>query len=226
MLSAILLAAGSSRRMGAHNKLLLPWQNTPIVTATAANLLAAGFEEIIVVTGHQAAEVTAAIHRLPETHRPPATHHPPATHPLPGIHPLPVRFVHNPRFEEGLTSSIQTGVREATGKGYMICLADMVLITAAEYDLLKKTWETTYALDPHCIGIPEYQGKKGNPVILPAALRQEILGHPEKEGCKELVRAWSDHHLRIPMPTDHILTDIDRPEEYDRLTGRISPANG
>ena len=197
MLSAILLAAGSSRRMGANNKLLLPWQDKPIVAATAGNLLAAGFKEVIVVTGHQAPEVTAAIYLLP------------------------LRFVHNPRFEEGVTSSIQAGVREAGGKGYMICLADMVLITTIEYSLLKKTWEKQYALDDHCIGIPEYQGEKGNPVILPATLREEILLHPEKEGCKDLVRAWSKHHLRIPMPTDHILRDIDRPEEYDLLSGRI-----
>jgi molybdenum cofactor cytidylyltransferase len=199
MLSAILLAAGSSRRMGADNKLLLPWQNKPIVAATAATLLAAGFEEVIVVTGHQAPEITAA------------------------IHPLPVSFVHNPLFETGMTSSIQAGVRKAAGKGYMICLADMVLITAAEYALLKNAWEKRYALDDHCIGIPEFGGEKGNPVILPAALREEILLHSEKEGCKDLVRTWSKHHLRIPMPTDHILRDIDRPEDYDGLTGQHEP---
>lgn len=196
MLTAILLAAGSSRRMGANNKLLLPWQNKPIVAATAANLLAAGFEEVLAVTGHQALEITAA------------------------LHPLPVRLVHNPQFESGMTSSIQTGVREAAGNGYMICLADMVLITAAEYTLLKKTWEKQYTVDDHCIGIPEFGGEKGNPVILPAALRKEILLHPEKEGCKDLVRAWSKHHLRITMPTDHILRDIDRPEDYTLLTGQ------
>ena len=194
MLSAILLAAGSSRRMGTTNKLLLPWQNKPIVAVTAANLLAAGFEEIIVVTGHQAAEVTAALNHLP------------------------LRLVHNPRFEDGMTSSIQTGISQAGGKGYMICLADMFLITPAEYILLKKAWEQEFSLDDHCIGIPEYQGQKGNPVILPCVLRSEILSHEEKEGCKEIVRNNSKHQFRISMPTDHILRDLDLPEEYIALT--------
>jgi len=194
MLSAILLAAGSSRRMGTTNKLLLPWQNKPIVAVTAANLLGAGFEEVIVVTGHQAAEVTAALNHLP------------------------LRLVHNPRFEEGMTSSIQTGISQAGGKGYMICLADMFLITPAEYILLKKAWEQEFSLDDHCIGIPEYQGQKGNPVILPCVLRSEILSHEEKEGCKEIVRNNSKHQLRISMPTDHILRDLDLPEEYIALT--------
>jgi molybdenum cofactor cytidylyltransferase len=194
MLSAILLAAGSSRRMGTTNKLLLPWQNKPIVAVTAANLLAAGFEEVIVVTGHQAAEVTAALNHLP------------------------LRLAHNPRFEEGMTSSIQTGISLAAGKGYMICLADMFLITPAEYILLKKAWEQKFSLDDHCIGIPEYQGQKGNPVILPCVLRSEILSHEEKEGCKEIVRNNSKHHLCISMPTDHILRDLDLHEEYIALT--------
>ncbi|HMI62124.1 MAG TPA: nucleotidyltransferase family protein, partial [Puia sp.] len=176
------------------NKLLLPWQNKPIVAVTAANLLGAGFEEVIVVTGHQAAEVTAALNHLP------------------------LRLVHNPRFEEGMTSSIQTGISQAGGKGYMICLADMFLITPAEYILLKKAWEQEFSLDDHCIGIPEYQGQKGNPVILPCVLRSEILSHEEKEGCKEIVRNNSKHQLRISMPTDHILRDLDLPEEYIALT--------
>ena len=189
MLSAILLAAGSSRRMGTTNKLLLPWQNQPIVAVTAANLLAAGFEEVIVVTGHQAAEVTAALDHLP------------------------LRLVHNPRFEEGMTSSIQTGISQARGKGYMICLADMFLITPAEYILLKKAWEKQFAIDDHCIGIPGYQGEKGNPVILPCVLRSEILSHKEKDGCKEIVRNNSQHQLFISMPTNHILLDLDTTEE-------------
>lgn len=193
MLSAILLAAGSSRRMGTTNKLLLPWQNQPIVAVTAANLLAAGFEEVIVVTGHQAAEVTAVLNHLP------------------------LQLVHNPRFEEGMTGSIQTGIVQARGKGYMICLADMFLIAPAEYILLKKAWEQQFAIDDHCIGIPEYRGEKGNPVILPCILRSEILSHEEKEGCKEIVRNNSQHQFLISMPTDHILRDLDTIEEYTSL---------
>jgi len=196
MLSAILLAAGSSRRMGTTNKLLLPWQNQPIVAVTAANLLAAGFDEVIVVTGHQAAEVTAALNHLP------------------------LRLVHNPHFEEGMTGSIQTGITQARGKGYMICLADMFLITPAEYILLKKAWSQQFAIDNHCIGIPEYRGEKGNPVILPCILRSEILSHEEKEGCKEIVRNNSQHQFLISMPTDHILRDLDTTEEYTSLISR------
>ena len=194
MLSAILLAAGSSRRMGAHNnKLLLPWHERTIVASTAANLLAAGLKEVIVVTGYEAPKIIDALKCLP------------------------LQFTHNPAFDDGMTSSIQTGVREAHGDGYMICLADMVLISPAEYAQLASAWEQQYLLDPYCIGIPEYRGEKGNPVIFPAALRVSILSHPEKEGCRELVRHNQSHQLHIDMPYDHILRDIDRPEDYALL---------
>jgi len=199
MLTAILLAAGTSRRMGDDNKLLLPWKSQAIVAVTATNLLAAGLEEIIVVTGHEAPQIGEA------------------------LKDLPLRFIHNPIYREGMTSSIQAGVRLANGNGFMICLADMVLISPAEYAQVAAAWEKGRALDDHCIGIPEYQGEKGNPVILPATLREQILTHPEKEGCRELVRLYKSHQLRIPMPHDHVLRDIDRPEDYTLLNRLILP---
>lgn len=199
MLSAILLAAGSSRRMGDKNKLLLPWKDTPVITTTATHLLAAGLKEIMVVTGYEAPRIIDALKGLP------------------------LQFIHNPAYEEGMTSSIQAGVRHATGEGYMICLADMVMISPAEYTHLASEWEKRYTLDDHCIGIPEYQGRKGNPVILPATLRKDILSHPEKEGCRDLVRLHQTHQFRIEMPTDHVLKDIDRPEDYALLRELIHP---
>jgi molybdenum cofactor cytidylyltransferase len=199
MLTAILLAAGTSRRMGDDNKLLLPWKGQAIVAVTAINLLAAGLEEIIVVTGYEAPKIADA------------------------LKDLPLRFTHNPAYGEGMTSSIQAGVRLAGGNGFMICLADMVLISPAEYAQLAAAWEKGHTLDDHCIGIPEYQGEKGNPVILPSTLREQILSHPEKEGCRGLVRLYQSHHLHIPMPHDHILRDIDRPEDYTLLNRLILP---
>jgi molybdenum cofactor cytidylyltransferase len=199
MVSAILLAAGSSRRMGDKNKLLLPWQDKPVITTTATHLLAAGLQEIIVVTGYEAPLIEDA------------------------LQDLPLQFVHNPAYEEGMTSSIRSGVRQATGHGYMICLSDMVMIGPAEYTQLASAWEKRYTLDDHCIGIPEYKGQKGNPVILPATLHNDILSHPEKEGCRDLVRLHQAHHLHIPMPTDHILKDIDRPEDYALLKELVHP---
>lgn len=194
MISAILLAAGSSVRMGAVNKLLLPWQDATIVAATTTRLLTAAPGEIIVVTGHQAPEIRKALHALP------------------------VHFIHNPSFATGLTSSIRTGVGIARGEGYMICLADMVLITPEEYALLFTAFQHQHFLDDRCIILPDFKDTIGNPVIFSAAYRSDILNHPENEGCKTLVRSNKTHHLRVTMPSDHVLRDIDYPDDYKALT--------
>ena len=195
MVTAILLAAGSSRRMGASNKLLLPWKGKPLAVVTAEHILAAGVGELIIVTGHQASETAAAFSHLP------------------------ARIIHNPHHEQGMTASIQTGVGIATGQGYLICLADMALITPEEYILLIKAFESEYSRNIHCILLPEYQGRKGNPVLFSAAWRESILQHPEEDGCRTLVRNNPQHHCRITMPTDHILRDIDSPTDYQQLLG-------
>jgi len=193
MVTAILLAAGSSRRMGASNKLLLPWKGKPLVAVTAENIWAAGIGELVIVTGHQASETSAALSHLP------------------------ARIIHNPEHEKGMTGSIQAGVLASTGQGYLICLADMALITPEEYILLLTAFDREYSRDVQCILLPEYQGRKGNPVLFSAAWRESILQHPEEDGCRTLVRKYPQHHCRIPMPTDHILHDIDSPGDYEQL---------
>lgn len=192
-LSAIILAAGASRRMENKNKLLLPYRGTTVLAHTAGNILSAGYTDVIVVTGHEAAAVQKAVRHLP------------------------VRCINNEQHEKGMTGSIQTGVREATGDGYMICLSDMVLITPEEYSLLQKAFETRYSQDQRCICLPEYRGTKGNPVIFSAFYREAILRHPEKEGCKGIVRAHPQHQYRVEMPSDSILKDMDDPEQYQSL---------
>lgn len=196
MLSAILLAAGSSRRMGPANKLLLPWQDHTVIYHTAEQLSAAGIGELIVVTGHQQTAIRTA------------------------LQPLPVLFTHNPIHHSGMTGSIQTGIRHAHGHGYMICLGDMTLLTTNDYVLLKTAFEQQYRLNSRCIILPEYQGQTGNPVTFSHVYRDALLSLPEQEGARSLVRANTQHHFRITMPDDHILRDLDTPGDYDTLIHR------
>jgi molybdenum cofactor cytidylyltransferase len=193
MVTAILLAAGSSRRMGGPNKLLLPWKGRPLISATTENILAAGVGELILVTGHQAPAITAA------------------------VSDRPIHIIHNPHYEQGMTSSIRAGAAAAHGQGLMICLADMVLITPEEYSHLITAFTQEYSRDSKCILLPGYQGRKGNPVLFSSSWREAILQHPEEDGCRTLVRNNPGHQHHIPMPTDHILQDIDSPGDYEQF---------
>jgi molybdenum cofactor cytidylyltransferase len=193
MISAIVLAAGLSTRMGSENKLLLPLNGITIIETTLQHLLDAGIEEIIVVTGHEAAEVTAAIQHLP------------------------VAIIHNSMYERGMTTSIQKGVEAATGDGYMICLADMFTILSSEYTSLATGFKKHLLFDQDCICIPRYKNEKGNPVIFAASYKTDILLHREMEGCKAIVQSNKKHIRWIDMDTAHILEDLDYPDDYKKI---------
>lgn len=193
MLSAIVLAAGQSKRMGKVNKLLLPYKGKTVIEIVVENILSAGLGEVIVVTGHEEEKLRNALKNLA------------------------VDFVHNPRYLTGMTSSIQEGIRPAEGKGYMICLSDMLLISADEYALLKNGFEKQLLLDDKCICLPVYNEAKGNPVIFSSWYRAAILSHQPKEGCKEIVNANKMNNFLVVMNTPHVLKDIDYPQDYEFL---------
>jgi len=192
MLTAIVLAAGSSRRMG-KNKLLLPYTGSPLLTYVVGNILAAKVGPVIVVTGYDAERIGEA------------------------LKDLRVQMVHNPGYETGMTSSIQAGVNAAGGEGYMICLSDMALISPGEYRLLKTAFDKEYRRDKACIIQPTYDNQTGNPVTFSAAWRQAILEHPGPEGCKSILRSHTDNCYQVEMLTSSVLQDVDWPEDYDRL---------
>lgn len=193
MVSAIVLAAGSSRRMGNVNKLLLAYKSKPILVHVIENIFTAGISDVIVVGGYEAENVKNALAGLP------------------------VHFILNEDHNTGLTTSIQQGILHAQGNGYMICLADMVLIEPAEYLLLVKSFEDQLAIDPGCICLPAFNNHKGNPVIFSSLYRQAILDHHEVEGCKTIVELHKEHVCTINMNTDHVLRDIDNPEDVGLL---------
>ncbi len=208
MVSAIVLAAGMSRRMGKENKLLLPFSGKTMLETTIGNILMArditprtayqeAALEIIVVTGHEADRVRAAIQHLPVT------------------------IVHNPDYTTGMTGTIQAGVRQASGKGYMICLADMPLVNPSDYSLLMHSFEGQVALNPKCICLPGYRQEQGNPVIFSAWYRDAILAHKAPEGCREIAQAHRDFIFRVSMPADSILRDIDDEGDYRQTVEQL-----
>ena len=92
MVSAIILAAGLSKRMGNTNKLLLPYKNKTVIATVTENIIAGGIEDIIIVTGFETDKIQDALKGLP------------------------VRFADNKDYEKGMTTSIQQGVAVAKGE--------------------------------------------------------------------------------------------------------------
>jgi molybdenum cofactor cytidylyltransferase len=229
-LTAIVLAAGLSRRMGKDNKLLLPFGETTILETALAHILKAELGETLVVVGHEADDIVSILmpnlkfdmsslkretpNLKPETQnlKLETSNLKPETSNL--------KLQTNNDYEKGMTTTIQIGVEAANDKsvGYMICLSDMPFITPAEYQFLKEQFLTIWAKDPQAIVQPTFEGKRGNPTIFSSMYKKDILNLTYTEGCKPIVQANVQHVYLVEMPTDSVLKDIDSKEEYTKFT--------
>jgi molybdenum cofactor cytidylyltransferase len=196
MITAIVLAAGYSRRMG-RNKLLLVYKGRPLFAHVLECILTAKVGRVVVVTGFEANKVAAAIAGMD------------------------VQIVHHPEYEKGMTSTIQAGVKASEGEGYMICLSDMPYINPEEYKVLKDAFHQQYERDKACIVQPSYDNQIGNPVTFSAFWRKDILANTDPEGCKNIVRLHRENVYRVEMSTPAVLQDIDCQDDYDRLSEGI-----
>jgi len=193
--SAILLAAGESRRMSGINKLMLAVEGEPLLRHTVKTLLASRLGEVVVVLGHQAEEARILLHELE------------------------VRTVVNSHYREGQMSSVHCGLEALTRQcdGVMICLTDQPMLTAQDIDALIDA----FGRRGGSIIVPTYQGRRGNPIVFAYAHRAEILGGGRNLGCKRLIERNPDLVRTMEMDTDHVVFDLDTPEDYARLQARL-----
>lgn len=193
--SAIVLAAGLSRRMGRENKMGLLYKGKPIVHHVIDQLEKSVAFETIIVTSEVSQDLFA--------------HH---------------EIVLNENYASGMTSSIQAGVKASSNQsdGYMICLGDQPLILTEDYDQIIQAFGESLKSDPNAILLPSFEGKKGNPVIFSYKHRPAILNHPQPEGCKEIVQSNKEHVVFAALNTPGILQDVDRPEDYEELINQKS----
>ncbi|HXG63809.1 MAG TPA: nucleotidyltransferase family protein [Blastocatellia bacterium] len=190
MISAILLAAGESRRMGRF-KQLLPFAGKTFVECCVDNLLASHVGEIIVVTGHRADDVRDALGNRP------------------------VRFAHNPDYLSGMSSSVKCGMQALSPdvRAVLVALVDQPQIGPEIINQIIAAYESNRPL----IVVPDYEGRKGHPVLFDAGLKGEILAMDPVQGLRQVVHAHTDQTLRIAIASDAVLTDFDYPEDYARL---------
>ncbi len=182
--TAVLLAAGSSRRMGSENKLLLPLGGKPMVVWVAEALERSCANELVVVLGHEAERVQEALRGYK------------------------FRFTYNAGYLEGMTSSIQAGIRAAAegSLGWLICLGDMPWLEAGDYDRMLEA-----VSGGEEILVPVYEGRRGNPVFFSRHFRELLLAHSEPEGCRGVVLSHGGCVREVPFEHNRIFRDVDVP---------------
>jgi molybdenum cofactor cytidylyltransferase len=186
-IAAVVLAAGRSTRMGGPNKLLAEIARRPLVRIAAEEALASRASPVIVVTGHQRAEVEKVLAGLP------------------------VQLVHNPSFADGLGTSVRAGIAAvpADADGAIVCLGDMPQVDRALIDRL------IGAFDPDrgaLIVMPTFEGKRGNPVLWSRRFFPDLMAIEGDVGARHLIAGYGEAAVEVPVGGKAALVDVDTPE--------------
>jgi len=197
MISAVLLAAGKSERMGRF-KQLLPLGRKTFVECCVDNLLASGLDEVIVVTGHNEEAVRSVLAGRP------------------------VQFAYNVDYGLGMASSIVRGFRSvsASNDAVMIALADQPLITPEAIKQLIRAYQRSSPL----ITIPRYLGRTGHPIIIAKRLASEIESMDLQVGLRQVIAANISKVHYVEVDEEGILLDFDYPEEYRQIENLDQPS--
>ncbi len=214
--AGIVAAAGLSVRMG-RPKQLLPWGNYTVLTAVVHHLVAGGVDPVVVVIGHQANDMRAALQNAP------------------------AYVVENPEYLTGeMFSSYRTGIRylldlchggdaiqkgvahsqstagawrKRTYLGCLLALGDQPHIPISAIKEVVKQAQRT----PDRLVIPSYAMRRGHPFYLPERFWAELLALGEAATLRDVVEAHKDEIVYVAVDTDAILRDLDTPTDYRAL---------
>jgi molybdenum cofactor cytidylyltransferase len=200
---AIILAAGSSSRMGAgRHKLLLPLAGRPVLEYVIEAALASQARPIIIVLGHQADQVRSLINAYVD--------HPDVT------------IVENARYLQGMSTSLHAGIHALRTMSNtqgpevgsaLVILGDQPLMTTTIIDTLIATWRKTEKR----IVAPLYDGRRGNPVLFDASLFAELLQTTGDEGGRSVIERHNPDMATVEIGNAMASYDVDTWEAYQQV---------
>ena len=187
-ISALILAAGESTRMG-RLKQLLPWDGTTLIDWQVRQMLEAGAGEVVVVLGHEAATVGAA------------------------LEDSAARVVVNEIFKEGRATSVRHGAEALTDN------LDAVLILSVDQPRpawiarrLVEAWQGSESL----LVMPSVDGRRGHPLLVDGSLLPELRAVTEAElGLRAVTERHAPATLVVPIETPIVRFDLNTPADYD-----------
>lgn len=190
MISAILLAAGESKRMG-KLKQLMPFGQSTIVEQAIDNLFNSTVDEIIAVLGYRAEEVIKTIAAKA------------------------VKLVVNPDYEQGMSTSIIAGLNlvDSGTQAIMLVLGDQPLINSQTINRLIEEFHN----HNKGIVIPTYQSRRGHPTIFAIKYKEKLLELKGDIGGRQIVKDHPNDILEVAVDSKSIITDIDTITDYQSL---------
>lgn len=190
VIGAVLLAAGEARRFNGLPKPLLELGGVPLIRRNLIALSGAGVDELVVVLGHRADAVE------------------------PSVAEFPITVVHNPVYASGQASSVRAGIAALSGRldAIIVALADQPLINADDIIGLISAYKKR---DGGQAVIPRVDGRRGNPIMFSAALREEMLAGAADFGCRKWIERHPEQVRFFDSANRHYTVDIDSPEDAE-----------
>ncbi|MBI5962194.1 MAG: nucleotidyltransferase family protein [Chloroflexi bacterium] len=187
-ISAIILAAGQSKRMG-QPKMLLPWGNTTVLGKVIETIENAGIEDILVITGG----ARDAVEKLITNYQ--------------------LRIIHNQDYANSeMLESIQLGLQgqKPEAQATLICLGDQPQVEERSVRIVCEM----FLAKKSSIVVPSYQMRRGHPWLIARELWGEVLQMRAPESMREFLNKHGDEIFYIEIESPNILQDLDTPEDY------------
>jgi molybdenum cofactor cytidylyltransferase len=195
MLTAVILAAGESKRMGSP-KALLPYHDRTFLEHLVEITQHPKIGSQLIVLGAGAEAITNCVGLNPEM------------------------TVVNPDWQSGQLSSIKAALKSLGSKptdGILLCLVDHPLISSALVnDLVESFYRTKQA-----IVLPTFRGRRGHPVIFSAKLFGELLAAPEETGARAVVWNHASEVCEVPTTEEGITLNLNDPQTFRSATGAV-----
>ena len=181
-----------------RQKLLLPFGGKTIVERVVDEVMTAGIDGVVVVTGHDREGVEGV------------------------LGDRGVITAYNAEYAEGMLSSVRCGMKVApeTWLGYLICLGDQPLVKREVVAAVVAEFRAA----PAGIVVPAFEGRRGHPVAIAASYREEVLRDFDDVGLRGLLQRYAGAVREVSVATETVLTDMDYPADYRAALARFSEA--
>ena len=195
----------ASRNAWGETNFSCPLGDETVIRKTAEAVLESAVSEVILVTGHEEAMVKQA------------------------VKDINVRLTHNPRYAQGQSTSMVAGVEAASEAtdAYLFVLGDQPLLTPRIVNDMISLYE---ASRPHALVVaPAFEGRRGNPALFSAALKDELLQASGDAGGRGIIQRLETESpekiVFLHLPNDDIFLDIDTEEDYEFMLRKFPKAS-
>ncbi len=189
MISAILLAAGQSKRMERENKLIKKYKGKPLINHILKSLIKSKVNKIIIVLGYESGKIRKITLKSKK-----------------------ITFVFNSNYKQGISSSIKFGLKKINkkNKGFIIAQSDMPLITSSlinkiYYSIIRNN-ELVHAL--------KNKNKIGNPIGFNISTKDKFKKIKGNIGAKKMVKKLRENTKYLLTNSKAIFKDLDKNRSF------------